>query len=311
MRIAYVSRAFDEGVQGKLNGGYTVASGLIALDIGVEHIEIKNTGYLADGVVPEIRDMLAYKELTKIDWDSYDYVLCGEYGFMPWFFLNDIRCSLLGHQIWTWNDSTAFALEAFLPFVEHVIASSSDILGLYEGKGIPTNLLPYPTNEKVFKERQKDLEVIWLGREEPQKNPDELIEIALRMPDVEFNVFSSTELAKEYPSNVIKHIARSREEAIDAINRSKVLLMTSRYETFGLVLAEGGMAGCNVIARRIFALQHLAPAVQFYREVEDAERLIRRGLKEIPKVGRDFWTGRYSMEVSRNEWLWFLKEITK
>ena len=113
MRIAYVSRAFDEGVQGKLNGGYTVASGLIALDIGVEHIEIKNTGYLADGVVPEIRDMLAYKELTKIDWDSYDYVLCGEYGFMPWFFLNDIRCSLLGHQIRTWNDSTAFALEAF------------------------------------------------------------------------------------------------------------------------------------------------------------------------------------------------------
>ena len=310
MRIAYVSRSFEDSVQGTLNGGYSVAKGLIDLDVGIEHIEIANTGYKEDGAQAEVRDLLAYGQLNDIDWDEYDYVVCGEYGFMPWFYLNEIKCSLVGHQIWTWDDGMAHVLEAFLPFVHHVIVASPEVMGLYEGKNIDATLLPYYVDEDMYIPREKPQDkkvVVWAGREEIQKNPGELHQIAERMPDVEFHVYSSTEWVREVSDNMILHIKKPRELCAVAMGHAHVMLMTSKYETFGLVLPEGGMSNCAVVARKCFGISHSVPGATLYRNIDEAIELIYEGIAHGPVMPREFWTKKYGFEVVKREWKLFLE----
>ncbi len=99
--------------------------------------------------------------------------------------------------------------------------------------------------------------VVWLGRLVFQKRPDRLVEIALRCPDMQFDLvgpdFEEPELqhvieqASRIP-NLIVHGSVSRERVDEFYRRAHCLCSTSDYEGFPNTYLEAWSHGLPVVA---------------------------------------------------------------
>lgn len=81
------------------------------------------------------------------------------------------------------------------------------------------------------------------------KGLDRYIELAMRMPDVSFTLVGVTaeyleEVQKSKPRNLILMGAVPRHELEVLYNQAKVVCLLSRFESFGMSLAEGMLCGC-------------------------------------------------------------------
>lgn len=99
--------------------------------------------------------------------------------------------------------------------------------------------------------------VIWVGRFDYQKRPMEMIDIWKmlhpRFPDWHLDIYGEGELRQELEAAAkIKdmniHIHQPTEHIFDAYRDSSILVSTSLYEPFGLVIPEAMSCGLPVVA---------------------------------------------------------------
>lgn len=323
-RIAYVTRSHDGGPQGKLNGGYSVARYFEMMELGIEHVQITGTAFMGEGMVPELNDFRNYGELFAIDWGQYDYVLFAEYAYAPFFWLSQIPSTMLVHSMWVSPfDETAHVLKKFLPWVKDVVVATLESKGLFTAVADATvHWLPYPVPEELFKSSVKwadrGIDVLWVGRAGTNKDAPAMWRIAEKLPGVGFVAYSANELHMPMLRNVKVHVAEPPGCCREAYKRAKVLLSTSRYETYSLVLVEAGLAGCAPVAREVWGIGHTVPGTLLFQggvgEEEDAEvgaQAVRTALREGPRMPLEFWRKSYSLEAVKPRWKAFLDEKTR
>lgn len=305
MRVAYVSRKF--GDRENLNGGYSFAAYLAeAFDVELIGIPRQDAGQ------PELSDLCAYPCLSTVDWSRFDLVLYGEMAFAPFFYLSGVDAALVAHTHWEWPDGQAYVLEAFLPFVERAVCSTEYLEGSFTASGVKAVYAPLVVpwgrfrSEALWSARNGD--VIWVGRRGPHKRSHMVDEIATLTQRV-IAAWSPSGIDAFAP-NVTEHVAEPRDACHAAMRDSRVLLMTSGWETFGLVGVEAGMAGCAVVAPDIPGLRHYGPGAYYFRTPAEAAELLGDGPDALrPRQPAEYWRQRYDVDaraawgrVLRGEW---------
>jgi glycosyltransferase involved in cell wall biosynthesis len=105
---------------------------------------------------------------------------------------------------------------------------------------------------EIEKERSDQVVTICLAHSKitvVRKGVDFYVELARKMPDIEFYVVGVTSGAKDFLENSkldnVKLIEKiPQQELKELLCRSKVICQFSRYEAFGIALLEGISAGC-------------------------------------------------------------------
>jgi len=117
-----------------------------------------------------------------------------------------------------------------------------------------------------FRNSHNELDIICLARLEPQKNLVALIDLIPRVRDLhpKIRIFGAGSQESELSTQINKK-GLSREivlcgltnDARSEMRKSKLLLLPSNYEGFGLVLLEALDEGCIVVATRIPAIMEV------------------------------------------------------
>ncbi len=308
MKIAYVTRSHeDAGLQGKLNGGFSIAS-YLSKEFGIHHVQVPNTSYKGEGTIPELADLECYTAMRQQDWGQYDFVLFGEYAYAPFFDLMGIPASMLVHSLWIWPDGTAHHLGKFLPFVQEAVCPTLEVKGLMESKGIANVWLPYPVPDDYFEPspfldyKDRPYDVIWVGRAGQHKNPEMMYRIAEKMPTYKFVAFSSTDLPAGAPPNVEINVRAPRGDCHSTMAKAKVLLMTSGFETYATCLIEGGLSGCSVLALENWGVSHTVPGTTLFKDEDEACMQIATQVATEPQMPRKFWVDGFGASGVRKRW---------
>lgn len=295
MRIAYVTR--PTGPQGRLNGEWSVVD---YLSTRYPMYVVEAGPLLGDSPSPEASDLSGYPDLSRVDWSSFDLVLYGNYGFAPFFWAHGIDATLVAHTHWAWADEAGTAFQRFLPFVTSAVCSTAEVLGLFRGAAphVVARFAPFPVSSDLFAGgpawEDRARAVTWIGRPDEGKNDQELRRIARALPGVVFEAWSPIPFQWSEP-NVVFRIGEARSACVEAIRAARTLLVTSRYETYGVALIEGGLAGASVVARDVFGLRHALPGTWLYQTEVEAVSLLREDVR--PRAGVDFWRTAYTDEA--------------
>lgn len=316
MKIAYVSRTYAS----QLHGGSTVISYLhdcLYKNLDFIHIEVPGTDRQDDGY-PEINDLSAYSWLKEQSWGEYDVVLYSEYSFAPFFYMAGIDHAVFAcHTTWLAQDGTSQIFEYFVPFMKKVFCSTAEVAALFRAKNVEyVRVLPYPVPERLFYPEEKTNDVVWVGRWDKGKNPEQAFRIAERITHISFKLFfpeNHPELFKRSsPQNGGLYVGKYRDKCIQTIRASKVLLCTSLYESYSLVIIEGGLSGCQPLAPHgIVGISHSIPATDTFNSEEEAASKIEHYCKDGPKLSRDFWVSAYSGKSLLPRWEYELNQVRK
>lgn len=109
---------------------------------------------------------------------------------------------------------------------------------------------------------KKDIDILFLGRFEPQKNPLKFLEIIKKIKDQNNNLkvcmVGYGSLKSEIETYIKKNnlsknitIQNATTQPFDYYQRSKLLLLTSDYEGFPLTILESFSTGCVTISHKI------------------------------------------------------------
>lgn len=110
---------------------------------------------------------------------------------------------------------------------------------------------PCPQYDFPLSDNREDV-VCSLARFSPEKGYDMVLEIARRLPDIQFELIGTVssdmssycnKLIKESPKNVRFHINVTMEEKIEILKKSKALLHSFMGEHFGIAIVEAMSAG--------------------------------------------------------------------
>jgi glycosyltransferase involved in cell wall biosynthesis len=189
---------------------------------------------------------------------------------------------------------------------------------------IPNGLAPQPKREISLLNSKK---VIFAGRFERQKNIDALFSIWSRVyiqkPDWALHIYGNGEEKNRYTSldgqqNI--HIHPATTQIFEKYSESSFLVLTSLYESFGLVLIEAMSCGLPVIAfdcpngpREIITDGKDGFLIPMGNNALFAERIIY--LMEHPeerlRMGRNALkkSERYSMEQIAEQWKQLYREL--
>lgn len=136
-----------------------------------------------------------------------------------------------------------------------------EILGeRYKSKIIVSpNWLPLDfSQKKINLKNKRDIDILFVGRIEPQKNPIKFIEIvkllSLSNPNLTVKMIGQGSLLKEVEKMVEKMSLKKNvsfcpttNDPAKYYNRAKIFLLTSNYEGFPLTLMEAISCGCQPI----------------------------------------------------------------
>ena len=117
------------------------------------------------------------------------------------------------------------------------------------------------------------------------KGVDVLLEIAALTPNVEFHLVGQNsrewgrQLTQLAPKNLHVHGFQDREELLQFFQQSAVYLQSSKYESFGVSLAEAMACGCVPVASNRGALPEIVGDAGFLVEYGDA-RAFARAIQE-------------------------------
>lgn len=119
--------------------------------------------------------------------------------------------------------------------------------------------------------------VVWAHRVCKEKGFDELIEIALEAPSLEFRILSGTDLnfsSCDLPSNVKPFPRLSKSEYLQQVSNARLWLATGHQETFGYSLHEALALGVRVVAPNRACYPEFLPIECLYNTLEQAIQLV-------------------------------------
>lgn len=125
---------------------------------------------------------------------------------------------------------------------------------LIENLNIKNKQIVFPPcfkSSEIFKSRKqinwkdREIDFLYLGRLEYQKGADLLTDIADLLPS-KLNIVGSGRIPLSSP-NLIMHGSKSLNEVYEFLSKTKILVMPSRFEGFGLVILEAIAHGCKVV----------------------------------------------------------------
>lgn len=186
---------------------------------------------LTHGTIPWIVE--SHSDMKYITYNSLEYKMTPWRRIVRWRFFKAVRKST---TLVTLTQSDAEAWQTIHPSV----------------RVIPNGLAPRPEREISHLNSKK---VIFAGRFERQKNIDALFSIWSRVyiqkPDWVLHIYGNGEEKNRYMSldgqqNI--HIHPATTQIFEKYSESSFLVLTSLYESFGLVLIEAMSCGLPVIA---------------------------------------------------------------
>ena len=167
------------------------------------------------------------------------------------------------------------------------------------------NVLPKVDMDSDFRCDKRQIDVLWLGRNDDNKRPEMAEQILGNLGAKGFNCLLITDesyVQRNECSNV--EIRRSygkldRREVAELFRNTDTVLITSRFETFGLMALEGLSNGCKVVSSDNGGVTDLSlhPDLHIYsgNEVSEIAGLIRIVVSEKVNQARTFWL--HSMKV--------------
>lgn len=115
---------------------------------------------------------------------------------------------------------------------------------------------PGINHEHYFSSPERDVDVLFMGKLTVRKGIEDVLEVARRLPDLQFRVVGWSEdyeaVRAAAPGNIIMDVEAEPMGPVpfifEALSRARILLFPSRAETFGLVIAEAMASGCAVVS---------------------------------------------------------------
>ena len=137
--------------------------------------------------------------------------------------------------------------------VSHALAGEMSSQG-FSMAGVLPNVLPKVDMDSDFRCDKRQIDVLWLGRNDDNKRPEMAEQILGNFGAKGFNCLLITDesyVQRNECSNV--EIRRSygkldRREVAELFRNTDTVLITSRFETFGLMALEGLSNGCKVVS---------------------------------------------------------------
>lgn len=163
---------------------------------------------------------------------------------------------------------------------------------------ILSNWLPlsFPTKNKIQK---KDIDILFLGRFEPQKNPLKFLEVSKALiktsPKINIAMVGYGSLKSDIQNYISKNnlsqnidVYPATTKPYDYFQRSKILLLTSDHEGFPLTLLESTASKCLPVTRDLAEIKKyfdFQPDKILYKKSTEAAKKIKYLLKN-PKTIR-------------------------
>ncbi|WP_456421456.1 glycosyltransferase family 4 protein [Thermococcus sp.] len=175
--------------------------------------------------------------------------------------------------------------------VSHHLAKLALSLGAERVKVIPNGV------EKLEEVGVEKKYITFIGALRDYKSPETFIELARYLPGEEFLVVGDGPLRGKLEKNAPKNVRflGYRRDIGRILSESRVLVLPSRREGFGLVILEANSLGVPVVGRRTSAIPELIRAGKNGLTFESFEELLRAVEKLLePKANRKFGhTGRH------------------
>lgn len=244
------------------------------------------------------------------------------------------------HQEHTYNVTSKYIKKLnHLQNINYIMPASKVILMEYEDnittniKYIPLALDYYPTKKEISNLNNKNL--ISIGRLENEKAMDELIYIMRELTKIDKNIFLNIygdgsnrkkieTLIREFKleKNIKLWGFKAKEEIQETLKQSTLYLMTSKEESFGLVLIEAMSFGvpCIAYSSAQGAKEIIKSKTGYLIENRDRKIYIKKindylkyPLKDKQKMGTNARKNvkQYEFEIVKKEWLKFINEIIK
>lgn len=244
------------------------------------------------------------------------------------------------HQEHTYNVTSKYIKKLnHLQNINYIMPASKVILMEYEDnintniKYIPLALDYYPTKKEISNLNNKNM--ISIGRLENEKAMDELIYIMRELTKIDKNIFLNIygdgsnrkkieTLIREFKleKNIKLWGFKAKEEIQETLKQSTLYLMTSKEESFGLVLIEAMSFGvpCIAYSSAQGAKEIIKSKTGYLIENRDRKIYIKKindylkyPLKDKQKMGTNARKNvkQYEFEIVKKEWLKFINEIIK
>lgn len=244
------------------------------------------------------------------------------------------------HQEHTYNVTSKYIKKLnHLININYIMPASKIITNEYKKsinskiKYIPLALDYYPSEQEISNLDNNNL--ISVGRLENEKAMDELIYIMNELTKKDKNIFlniygDGTDRKKiealinefKLEKNIKLWGFKSKEEIQSALKQSTLYLMTSKEESFGLVLIEAMSFGVPCIAYNSAegAKEIIKPKTGYLVEnrdrkkyIEEIKSYLKYPLKDKQKMGTNArkCVRQYQFEIVKKEWLKFIAEIVK
>jgi len=159
-------------------------------------------------------------------------------------------------------------------------------------KNVKSEIIPWGIDEINPSNSERNIDVIGAGNLIGLKNFKRFIEIIRlireKNPEIKAQIIGKGQQDAELKKEIIKKgLERNieitgelpRNEVLILMNRSKILLHTSEYESFGYVMAEAMAAGCRVVSTPVgFAYKN--DSISTFETNEQATELILQKLSQ-------------------------------
>lgn len=152
----------------------------------------------------------------------------------------------------------------------------------------PNYIIPWGIKAIKVQENKRPIDIIGVGSLIPLKNYKLFIDIVAKLkedfPSINCILIGEgtekSELVKEIEKkNLSKNITLTgqlpHEEVLLKMMKSKILLHTSNYESFGLVILEGLASGCYVVCKKV-GIAKETKKILIIKNIEDAFLAIKR-----------------------------------
>ena len=152
----------------------------------------------------------------------------------------------------------------------------------------PIVVLYPPVENPEIKNTEKKLQVVTLGRISSEKRQSEQIDIALKLPDINFYILGFSDLGKYYQeckekinSSGVKNIFLlpnlDHSEIQKILSESAIFLHNVRNEPFGIGIVQASAQGCiPVIHRSGGAIEIVTDNQLQFNDVEEAFSIIQK-----------------------------------
>lgn len=184
------------------------------------------------------------------------------------------------------------------------------------------NWLPFKFTQNIFKNKsEKKIDILFLGRFEPQKNPLKFVEIIKHvikeLPNLKAVMVGNGSLKNEIIKSIIKNnlqknivIKPATTNNINYFKKSKIFLLTSVHEGFPLTILEASATGTIPVCNNLSELKNYfkyQPKLLLFQSPQNASKNILFLLKNI-KTSSKISTY-YQNLVFKNQQLFFYKTI--